>query len=82
MINNVYLKGPGDFEPEYTSEPTDEQIIRAVKEHASQVAQNAVESFTGDLKLALMELAMYDDNNAMLAVLSESANDLLFRGEI
>lgn len=81
-MNNVYLKGPGDFEPEYTPEPTDEQIIAAIRDHASEVAQNALDGFMGDLKTALISLAKYDDNDALLAVLGLSASDLLFRGEI
>lgn len=81
-MNNTYLKGFGDAEPEYAPEPTDAQIISAVREHADKVAQNAVDSFRMDLKAALIALAKYDDNNALLCVLSDSAADLLFREEI
>lgn len=81
-MNNVYLKGFGDFEPEYTPEATDAEIVSAIREHADKVAQNAVESFRMDLKAALVSLAKYDDNNALLCVLFDSAADLLFRGEI
>lgn len=81
-MNNVYLKGFGDSEPEYNQEPTDAQIVAAIREHADKVAQNAVDSFRMDLKSALIALATYDDNNALLCVLSDSAADLLFRGEI
>lgn len=79
---NNYTKGPGDDEPECTTEPTDAQIVVAIREHASEVAQNALGSFSMELKTALIELATYDDNNALLCVLGESAADLLFRGEI
>ena len=44
-MNNVYLKGFGDSEPEYTPEPSDTDIVNAVREHADKVAQNAVDSF-------------------------------------
>ena len=81
-MNNVYLKGLGDFEPEYTPEPTDEQIIRAIRGHAVEVAKNAVKSFSMELQSALVTLAKYDDNDGLLCVLSDSAADLLFRGEI
>lgn len=81
-MNNVYLKGFGDSEPEYTPEPTDAQIVAAIREHADKVAQNALDSFRMDLKSALIALATYDDNDALLCVLGDSAKDLLFRGEI
>ena len=81
-MNNVYLKGFGDFEPEYTPEPSDTDIVNAVREHADKVAHNAVESFRMDLKAALVALAKHDDNDALLCVLGDSASDLLFRGEI
>jgi hypothetical protein len=81
-MNNVYLKGFGDSEPEYTPEPTDAQIVAAIREHADKVAQNALDSLRMDLKSALIALATYDDNDALLCVLGDSAKDLLFRGEI
>lgn len=81
-MSNAYLKGAGDFEPECTPEPTDAQIVSAIREHAGKVAQNAIESFRMDLKAALVALAKYDDDNALMGVLCDSAEDLLFRGEI
>lgn len=81
-MNNAYLKGPGDFEPHYTPEPTDDQIIRAIRDHAEMVAKNAVKSFSMELQSALVALAKYDDSNELLVVLSNSAADLLYRGEV
>ena len=64
-MNNVYLKGFGDSEPEYTPEPTDEQIIRAPANMLIKVAQNAVDSFRSDFKDCTDSLANYDDNDAV-----------------
>lgn len=80
MIN--YTKGPCDEEPECTPEPTDAQIVAAIREYADKVSQNALDSFRMDLKTALITMAKYDDSDALLCVLSDSAADLLFRGEI
>jgi len=74
-----YTKGPGDFEPECTTDPTDAQIISAIREHAIKVAENAVKTFSMELQSALVTLAKYDDSNELLVVLSDSACDLLHR---
>lgn len=79
MTNNVYLKGPGDDEPECTPEPTDQQIVAAIREHSIKVAENAVKNFSMELQSALVTLAKYDDSNELLVALSDSARDLLHR---
>ena len=81
-MNATYTKGTGDFTPDATNEPTDEQKQRAVKEHAAAAVINALQGYRSDLKTALMELAMYGDSAAVFDVLAASAGDLLERGEI
>lgn len=78
-MNNVYLKGPADFEPEFTPEPSDADIVKAIRDHPIKVAENAVKTFSMELQSALVTLAKYDDSNALLIVLSDSAKDLLHR---
>lgn len=78
-MNNVYLKGPGDDEPEYTPEPSDADIVKAIREHPIEVAKNAVKTFSMELQSALVTLAKYDEVNELLVVLSDSACDLLHR---
>lgn len=81
-MNKVYLKGLGDFEPEYQSEPTDEQIIRAIRDNPDAVAKNALSSFSMELTSALFIAAKFDDMDAVRDVLNKSAIDLMDRGEI
>lgn len=83
-MNNVYTKGPGDFEPEYTPEPNCEQVIIATREHPSMVMQNALDSFAMELKSAGIEWIKsgLKDDSALREVLNKSAADLLFRSEI
>lgn len=80
-MNNVYLKGTGDFTPDAAPEPTDEQIIRATKENAAEVMQNALDSFSMEWKSAGIEWIKsgLKDDNALREVLNKSAADLLFR---
>lgn len=80
-MNNVYLKGFGDFTPDARPEPTDEQIIRATKENAAEVMQNIIDSFSMELKSAGIEWIKSDlkDDNALREVLNKSVSDLLER---
>lgn len=79
MPNNVYLKGFGDSEPECTIDPTDAQIVAAIRENPIKVAENAVKTLSMELQSALVTLAKYDEVNELLVVLSDSAKDLLHR---
>lgn len=83
-MSSVYLKGPGDFEPECTPEPTCEQITRATAQHAAEVMQNALESFPMELKSAGVEWIKsgLKDDSSLREVLNKSAADLLFRSEV
>lgn len=81
-MNNVYLKDPGDDEPECTPEPSDSDIVKAIREHPVEVANNAVKSLSMELQSALVTLAKYDDSEELLVVLSDSAKDLLYRERI
>ena len=76
---NNYTKGPGDYEPECIPEPTDAQIVAAIRNHADKVAANALDNFRQELKTALITLAKFNDDDAVRSVMSDSAKDLLFR---
>lgn len=81
-MSNVYLKGTGDFTPDATPEPADEQIIRAVKEHAVAVAYNATDEFKTQVRTALVEYFIYGTTDGLDELANASAEDLLHRGEI
>lgn len=81
-MNQVYLKGSGDSEPECKPEPTDEQIIRAIRDNPDAVSKNAIESFGMELTSALFMAAKFDDMDSVRDVLNKSAVDLLERGAI
>lgn len=81
-MNNVYLKGPGDFEPEYTPEPNDEQLQRAIKEHAYAVARNSVDAFPSMVRCALIDYFISGRTDGFDELANASAGDLFHRGEI
>jgi hypothetical protein len=83
-MNNVYLKGTGDFTPDATPEPTDEQIMRAIRDNPAKVMQNALDSFAMEWKSAGIDWIASGliNDNSLREVLNKSAADLLFRGEI
>ena len=76
-MNTTYTKGTGDFTPPATNEPTDEQIILAIRNNPQEVARNAREYFGMELESALFSLAKFDDIEPMRDVLNKSAVDLL-----
>ena len=78
-MNNVYLKGTGDYTPDATPEPTDEQIQRAVKEHAVAVTYNATSEFKAMLHGALVEYFIYGTTDGLDELANASAVDLLER---
>ena len=78
-MNNAYLKGTGDFTPDATPEPTDEQIIRAVKEHAVAVAYNATDEYPAMVRTALVEYFIYGTTDGLDELANASAEDLLHR---
>lgn len=81
-MSDVYLKGLGDFTPDATPEPTDEQLIRAVKENAYSVARNALDEFPAMVRVALIEYFIYGKTDGLDELANASAGDLLHRGEI
>ena len=78
-MNNVYLKGAGDYTPDATPEPTDEQLQRTVKEHAVAVAYNATDEFQAMLRTALIEYFIYGTTDGLDELANASAGDLLER---
>lgn len=78
-MNNVYLKGTGDYTPDATTEPTDEQIQRTVKGHAVAVAYNATDEFKAMVRAALVEYFMYGTTDGLDDLANASAEDLLHR---
>ena len=81
-MNNVYLKGTGDFTPDATPEPTDEQLQRTIKEHAVAVAYNATDEFKAMVRTALVEYFIYGNTDGLDELANASAEDLLHRGEV
>lgn len=81
-MSNVYLKGPGDEEEVCNVDFTDEQLIRAVKEHAVAVAYNATDEYLAMVRTALVEYFIYSTTDGLDELASASAEDLLHRGEI
>ena len=81
-MNNTYLKGSGDFEPDFKPEPNDDQVIRTIKEHAVAVARNCTDEFPAMVRSALVEYFMYGKTNGLDDLANASAADLLHRGEI
>lgn len=83
-MNNVYLKGNGDFTPPTTNEPSDDQIIRATRENPKEVARNARQYFGMELESALFVLCIAKTKadelyaiDQVREVLNKSAVDLL-----
>lgn len=81
-MNNTYLKGPGDFEPDCKPEPTEQQVNAAIAQHAVQVCYNARDGYPALLSEALREYAMYRTTGKLDELLYASAEELLERGEI
>lgn len=78
----IYTKGKGDFEQDCKPEPTDDQIISAMRNNPDKVSKNALSSFSMELTSALFVLAKFDSDEQLRDVLNKSAIDLLERGEI
>lgn len=81
-MSRVYLKGPGDFEPDCKPDPTDDQVIRTVKEHAVAVARNCTDEFPSMVRSALVEYFMFGKTRGLDDLANASATDLLHRGEV
>lgn len=81
-MNNTYLKGFGDSEPDCKPEPTDEQVIRAVKEHAVAVARNCTDEFPSMVRSALVEYFIFGKTRGLDDLANASAADLLHRSEV
>ena len=80
-MNNVYLKGSGDYSPEPDNGPTDDQIISATKNHAYAVAKNSL-CFNELLMQGLIEYYMYGTTDGLDLLGNASAGDLLEREAI
>ena len=85
MNNLSSTKGPGDFEPECQPEPTEQQILNAMRNNPVAVWRNLIDSRSGyadAAETAMTEFIRYESTEKLNCALYDSAKELLEAGKI
>lgn len=83
MTNYTTVKGAGDFDESCHVEPSEQQVLNALRNNPVKVWRNIVSNgYSEAMEEAMAEYIKYELREKLDVVLYESAKELLESGEI